>query len=191
MRKLAILTFVTMDGVMQSPSSPDEDRSGGFKAGGWAAPFWQDVMEQVQREAMNETYDMLFGRKTYQLFAGHWPEAEDSTPARIMNAARKYVATTTMDELTWSNSRKLNGDPVTAIRRLKASTGPLLQVHGSWQLIQLLARHDLIDEFRLWTFPVVAGSGKRLFQETGSLSGFTLKKLEATQSGVVMSIYER
>ncbi|QFT31165.1 hypothetical protein FIV00_11805 [Labrenzia sp. THAF82] len=191
MRKLAILTFLTMDGVMQSPSSPDEDRSGDFEGGGWAAPFWQDVMEQVQREAMNEPYDMLFGRKTYQLFAGHWPEAEDSGPARIMNRARKFVATRTMDELTWSPSEKLSGDLVTEITDLKASNGPLLQVHGSWQLIQLLAMHNLIDEFRLWTFPVVAGSGKRLFQETGSLSGFVLKKLEATQSGVVMSIYDR
>lgn len=108
-----------------------------------------------------------------------------------MNRARKFVATRTMDELTWSPSEKLSGDLVTEITDLKASNGPLLQVHGSWQLIQLLAMHNLIDEFRLWTFPVVAGSGKRLFQETGSLSGFVLKKLEATQSGVVMSIYDR
>ncbi len=157
MRELAILTFVTLDGVMQGVATPDEDCSGDFTQGGWAKPYWEGVMAQVKQQAMSMPYDMLFGRKTYDLFAAN--QTGDST----MDRARKFVVTSTPETLNWNNSAALSGDPVTEVSRLKQEDGPLLQVHGSWQLIQTLFAHGLIDEFRLWTFPVVLGAGKRLF----------------------------
>ena len=139
MRELAILTFVTLDGVMQAPNMPEEDTSGGFEKGGWARNCWDDVMEQVQREAMASPYDMLFGRKTYELFAAHWPSVHDGDPvARMVNNVTKYVATTTLTDLKWKNSRPIAGDIAGEVSRLKDQDGPLLQIHGSWQLIQTL-----------------------------------------------------
>ncbi len=192
MRELAILTFISLDGVMQGPTSPDDDPSGGFTQGGWAQPYWDGVMEQVGREAMAEPYDMLFGRKTYEMFAGHWPEVDPEDPAAArMNAAAKYVASSTLTDPTWQATTVLGGDVPAQTAELKNQDGPLLQVHGSWQLIQTLLTHDLIDEFRLWTFPVIAGSGKRLFAEGALPASLTLAKTEATGNGVVMSIYRR
>ncbi len=191
MRDLAILTFVTLDGVMQAPSMPEEDRSGGFKGGGWAAPYWPGVMEQVQAEAMATPYDMLFGRKTYDLFAGHWPNLEGDPVAEMMNAARKYVVTSTPTGLDWHNTEAINGDVAQKISELKHRTGPILQVHGSSQLIQILLARDLIDEFRLWTFPVIVGTGKRLFGDPLDHTELKLVKAAANQNGVVMSIYRR
>nr|WP_276562390.1 dihydrofolate reductase family protein [Hoeflea prorocentri] len=185
------MTFVTLDGVMQAPSMPEEDRSSGFIKGGWAAPYWEDVMEQVQKEAMAVPYDMLFGRKTYELFAGHWPEAEESPTARMMNSARKYVVTSTLKDLTWNNSVAISGDIANAVSRLKNEDGPLLQIHGSWELIQTLLSHDLIDEFRLWTFPVTVGSGKRLFGQNSPSAQLSLVKSQACKNGAIMSVYRR
>ena len=189
MREIAILTFVTLDGVMQAPAMPEEDRSNGFSAGGWAAPFWDGVMPRVERLAMSKPYDMLFGRKTYDLFAGHWPNAPKSNLSDRMNAARKYVVTSSPDNLTWENSYPVSGDVVAGLKALKRQDGPLLQVHGSGQLIQTLLAHDLIDEFRLWTFPVVVGSGKRLFEPGCGLHRFGLKASEDCGNGVTMGIY--
>ncbi|HBM88671.1 MAG TPA: riboflavin biosynthesis protein RibD [Rhodobiaceae bacterium] len=192
MRELAILTFVSLDGVMQGPTSPEEDPSGGFTGGGWAQVCWDGVMAQVGREAMAEPYDMLFGRKTYETFAGHWPDADPEDPAAArMNGATKYVASSTLTDPTWQNTIVLKGDVVAEIANLKQQDGLLLQVHGSGHLIQTLLRHDLIDEFRLWTFPVVVGSGKRLFSEGTVPASLTLAKSEATGNGAVMSIYRR
>jgi dihydrofolate reductase len=183
-RKLAILTFVTLDGVMQAVSSPEEDSSGGFAHGGWAAAYWDQVMEQVQQEAMAEPYDLLLGRKTYELFAS-------GQTADAMRNATKFVATSTLSELKWENSVRITGDVAAEVSRLKAQDGPLLQVHGSWQLIQTLLAHGLIDEYRLWIFPVVVGSGKRLFDQGALPAGLTLVKTRATSTGVVMCIYKR
>lgn len=192
MRELAILTFVSLDGVMQGPTSPEEDPSGGFTGGGWAQVCWDGVMAQVGREAMAEPYDMLFGRKTYETFAGHWPEADPEDPAAArMNGATKYVASSTLTDPTWQNTIVLKGDVAAEIANLKHQDGLLLQVHGSGHLIQTLLRHGLIDEFRLWTFPVVVGSGKRLFSEGTVPASLTLAKSEATGNGAVMSIYRR
>lgn len=191
MRELAILTFVTLDGVMQAPGRPDEDRSGGFDRGGWGTPYWEAVMAQVRREAMAAPYDMLFGRKTYELFAGHWPNADRDQTADMMNAAKKYVVSTTLNDLSWNNSELLTGDIPGEIAKLKAQDGPLLQVHGSSELIQTLLAHDLIDEFRLWVFPTIVGPGKRLFGERGAPASLELAKSEANPSGVVMTIYRR
>lgn len=192
MRELAILTFMTLDGVIQGPSSPDEDSSGGFTQGGWAAPYWQDVMAQVAAEAMAEPYDILFGRKTYDIFAGHWPEqGEDNPVSNRLNAARKYVATSTPIDIAWRNTTPIEGDVPTEIRHLKQQDGPLIQVHGSGNLIQTLLAHDLIDEFRLWTFPVIVGSGKRLFGPDTPRRDLTLVKTAPSGNGAVMAIYRR
>jgi len=191
MRDIAALTFVTLDGVMQAPSMPEEDRSGGFECGGWAAPYWEGVMEQVQAEAMAEPYDMLFGRKTFELFAGHWHEVEDNPVADMMNAARKHVVTSSKQPLAWTSAQPVSGDLANAILDLKSHDGPLLQVHGSWQLLQFLIGHKLVDEFRLWTFPVLAGSGKRLFEQGMTHQDLTLTKSAPCSNGAVMSIYRR
>lgn len=192
MRELAILTFQTLDGVMQAPGMPDEDTSGGFRAGGWAAPYWDQVMGQVQQEAMSAPYDILFGRKTYEAFAAHWPNLGDDDPvAAMINGARKYVATSTLTALEWMNSEPITGDIAAEISKLKNQDGPLIQVHGSCRLIQTLLSYDLIDEFRLWTFPVVVGEGKRLFGEGRAAAALNLVKTETTPNGVVMAIYRR
>ena len=187
-RELAILTFRTLDGVMQSPKMPDEDRSGGFSRGGWADPYWDDVMAQVEKEAMAVPYDLLLGRKTYELFAPHFSGAGDQNP---MNNATKYVATNTLTEAAWNNSVILSGDIAKAVADLKSQDGPLLQVHGSWQLIQSLLAHDLIDEFRIWTFPVIVGPGKRLFNNGALPQNVKLLKADSTPTGVTMGFYRR
>lgn len=192
LRQLALLTFVTLDGVMQAPSVPEEDTSGGFTHGGWARPCWDDVMAQVIREAMNAPYDLLLGRTTYDMFASNFPNASDDNPvAQKLNNATKYVVTSADEPLEWKNSIQIKGDVGAEIARIKAEDGPLLQVHGSYQLIQLLLANDLVDEIRLWTFPVVIGSGKRLFGDGTNYSSFTLVKSEPCPSGAVMGIYRR
>lgn len=160
-RELAILTFITLDGVMQAPSSPDEDSSGGFTRAGWARGCWDDVMAQVGLEAMAEPYDLLLGRTTYDIFArAHGSNIEDGEP-HPMTAATKYVATSDPRSLKWENSIPLTGDIASEVANLKQQDGPLLQVHGSWKLVQTLIAHDLVDEYRLWTFPVIVADANR------------------------------
>lgn len=187
MRELAILTFLTLDGVMQL----QEDGSGDFDRGGWAAPFWEEVMAQVGREAMSLPYDMLFGRKTYDAFAAHWPNVEGDPAADMMNAARKYVVSGGLPDLSWNNSHLISGDIPAEVAALKQQEGPLLQVHGSRHLLQTLLTHDLVDEFRLWIFPVIVGSGKRLFDTDAAPNRLKLVKSEHTPNGVVMTIFRK
>jgi dihydrofolate reductase len=190
MRKLAILTFQTLDGVMQSPKSPEEDPSGGFTHGGWAVDCWDDVMKQVLQEAMSEPYDLLLGRKTYELFAPNWSKAPADNPVAIkLNSATKYVVTSTLGTLEWANSIAITGDIATEVAHLKKQDGVLLQVHGSWQLIQTLLANDLIDEFRIWTFPVIIGSGKRLFEIGSVPKKLKLVKSDKCPTGATMNIY--
>ncbi len=191
MRDLAVLTFLTLDGVMQAPAQPEEDTSGGFKHGGWAVNYWGEVMAQVNEEAMAAPFDLLFGRKTYESFAAHWPNVSNDPHADKLNNATKYVATSTLSKLEWKNSTPITGDIAAEVSRLKEQDGPLLQVHGSSQLIQTLLSHNLIDEFRLWTFPLVVGPGKRLFDQGSVPTDLTLVKTKSTSNGVVMSIYRR
>jgi dihydrofolate reductase len=190
-RDLAVLTFLTLDGVMQAPVQRDEDPSGGFLHGGWSVTYWDEVMAQVMEEAMAAPYDLLLGRKTYESFAAHWPSVDNDPHADILNDATKFVATSTLSKLEWKNSTRITGDIAAQVSRLKDEEGPLLQVHGSWQLIQTLLSHELIDEFRLWTFPLVVGPGKRLFGQDTVPTDLTLIKSKTTSNGVMMSIYRR
>lgn len=190
-RRLAILIFQTLDGVMQAPSVPEEDLSGGFTQGGWARPCWGEVMEHVGGEAMAEPYDLLLGRTTYELFASSFADSGNGNPtAEKLNEAKKYVVTSSLKELRWRNSQPLRGDIAEEVSRLKKQEGPLLQVHGSWQLIQTLLSHSLIDEFRLWTFPVVVGAGKRLFADGAIPTNLKLTRFESCPSGAFMSFYQ-
>jgi dihydrofolate reductase len=183
--------FQTLDGVVQAPMSPDEDRSKGFCHGAWAAPYMDDVMAQVGREAMNAPYDILFGRKTYDSFAAHWPSVQNDPVADRLNTARKYVASRSAPVLSWTNSTLISGDIAAEIATLKQQDGPLLQVHGSADLIQTLLAHDLVDEYRLWTFPVIAGTGKRFIEATTTPRRLALQKLEKTSNGVAMTIHRQ
>ncbi|GJL99528.1 MAG: dihydrofolate reductase [Methyloligella sp.] len=191
MRKLTIITFLSLDGVMQGPSSPEEDPSDNFTQGGWASDYWDETMPHVLKEAMSVPYDILFGRKTYDVFASHWPEVESPDPvAKLLNEARKYVFTSSESGLEWDNSVSLSGDIRTEILNLKSQSGPLIQVHGSGELVQSLLKHKLVDELRLWTFPVHVGQGKKLFGSDLPRANYKLKKTEAYSNGVIMSIYE-
>lgn len=184
MRELAILTFVSLDGVMQAPKQPDEDLSDGFTGGGWADPYWDNVMENVGEVAMSQPYDVLLGRNTYDLFAPSFSGSDS-----LLDRATKYVVSSQPIENPWAPTIRISEDIPSKIAELKAEQGPLLQVHGSHQLIQLLLQHQLIDEYRLWTFPVVVGAGKRLFAKGLPSTELKLQHTETLSSGVRMSIY--
>ena len=178
---------------MQGPTSPEEDPSDQVSpSGGWAAPYWAEVMAQAREEAMAAPYDILFGRKTYELFAGHFGgNGGDDLESRRLSEATKYVATSTLTAFPWQPAVPLTGDIPTSVKRLKAEDGPLIQVHGSCALIQTLLAHDLVDEFRLWTFPVVVGSGQRLFGPQTKPADLALVKSAQCPNGAVMTIYRR
>jgi dihydrofolate reductase len=190
MRKLIVSTFLTLDGVMQAPGGPEEDESGNFEHGGWSFHYWDDTMAQVMGEAMSTPFDLLLGRKTYDLFAAYWPNAGDAPGAKPLNDATKYVASRGRPELTWDRSVLLDGDVAEAVAALKQEDGPELQVHGSGNLIQTLLRHGLVDEFRLWFFPLVLGKGKRLFADGTIPSGLKLVDSTVSTTGVVIGTYE-
>jgi dihydrofolate reductase len=188
MRKLIANTYMSLDGIVQAPGGPDEDRAGGFELGGWSVPYWDD--EMMERIARSAPYELLLGRGTYEIFAAHWPHDEGPI-ADHLNSTRKHVASTTLKQLDWSNSTLIEGDVAEYVRRIKSEDGPEIQVHGSPGLTQTLLRNDLIDELRLWTFPVTIGSGKRFFGEGTIPAAFRLVDSEVTNTGVTLSFYER
>jgi dihydrofolate reductase len=190
MRTLAINTFLTLDGVMQAPGGPEEDPTGGFTHGGWSVNYWDDVMGKWMDEKSSRPFDLLLGRKTYEIFAAHWPFVDDPMGVAL-NSATKYVASRTLEKAEWNNSHVITGDLAEQVARLKEQEGPEIQVHGSADLIQSLLRHDLIDEFRLWVFPIVLGTGKRLFAEGTIPAGLTLTGSTTSSTGVVISTYTR
>jgi len=191
-RKLIVLSFITLDGVMQAPGGPGEDDSGGFKYGGWSVGYFDDFLGKIMGEQMGHPFDLLLGRKTYDIFAAHWPRLSDDDPAaRVINRARKYVVSHRPVNLDWKITIPINGDVAEQIKQLKGEDGPEIQVHGSGNLIQTLLRNDLVDEFWLKTFPVAVGSGKRLFAEGTMPAGFTLTQSRISPSGVVVSSYAR
>jgi dihydrofolate reductase len=190
MRKLIVSTFLTLDGVMQAPGGPEEDDSGGFAHGGWSVNYWDERMGQVMGEAMGVPFDLVLGRKTYDIFAAYWPHASEADGAKPLNDATKYVASRGHPALEWSRSVLIEGDAAEGIAALKKEDGPELQVHGSGDLIQTLLRHNLIDLYRLWVFPLVIGSGKRLFSDGTIPLGLKLIDSTASTTGVVIGTYE-
>jgi len=188
MRKLIVLSFITLDGVMQAPGGPGEDDSGGFKYGGWSVGYFDDFLGNVMTEQMGHPFDLLLGRKTYDIFAAYWPQVKDETGAGI-NRAKKYVVSHRPVNLDWKTTVPINGDVAGKIKQLKKDDGPEIQVHGSGNLIQTLLKNDLVDEFWLKTFPVALGSGKRLFAEGTMPAGFTLKESRTSPTGVIVSSY--
>lgn len=192
MRKLVAAAFVSLDGVMQAPGGPPEDPSGGFTHGGWTVPYWDEPMGRFMDEMFSAPFDLLLGRRTYEIFAAHWPFVGSGDPiAERFNAVTKYVATSSAQPLAWHNSVALEGDVAAAIGRLKTENGPTLLTQGSSVLLQTLLAHDLIDEFRLLVFPVILGSGKRLFGGGAKPGALTLTAASVSTSGVSMSVYER
>jgi dihydrofolate reductase len=187
-RKLIVNTFMSLDGVMQSPGGPDEDPTDGFTFGGWGVNYFDEAMMEHVAEA--GPYELLLGRGTYEIFAAHWPYDEGPIADRL-NTTRKHVASTTLERVDWSNSTLIAGEVVEYVRALKAEDGPEIQVHGSPGLIQTLLEHDLIDEFRMWIFPVVIGTGKRFFGEGTIPIGLKLTGTKAFKTGVTINTYER
>ena len=190
MRKLVTSTFVTLDGVMQAPGGPQEDPTGEFRYGGWSVNYWDDAMGAAMGEGMSVPFDLLLGRRTYEIFAAHWPYSTEPI-ADVLNSARKYVASSTLEAADWNNSVLLSGDVPRQVAELKQQDGPEIQVHGSSGLIQTLLRHDLVDEFRVWTFPLVVGGGKRLFGDGTMPANLTLVASTTSSTGVVMAAYQR
>jgi dihydrofolate reductase len=188
MRILAVNTFLTLDGVMQAPGGPEEDPTGGFVHGGWGVNYFDD--EMMERVAEAEPYELLLGRGTYEIFAAHWPYDEGPIAARL-NSTRKHVASTTLERVEWNNSTLITGDVAEYVAALKRQDGPEIQVHGSPGLIQTLLEHDLIDQFRMWIFPVVIGTGKRFFGDGTIPVGLKLVDSRVSQTGVTINTYER
>jgi dihydrofolate reductase len=191
MSKLTVSTFVSLDGVMQAPGGPQEDKSGGFKYGGWMFPFGDDELGAAIVGWFSKAGSFLLGRKTYQIFAGYWPKVTDPNDpiAAPLNKLPKYVASKTLKKLAWDKSTLLKGNIVNAIKKLKAQEGGEIQVHGSGDLIQTLLKNNLIDELRIMTFPVLLGKGKRLFRTDGVPRSMELLESRRTPKGVVIQVY--
>ena len=193
MRKLVAGAFVTLDGVMQAPGGPDEDREGGFPHGGWLVPFFDEEFGAAMSAWTIRAGGFLLGRKTYEIFAASWPKSTDPADeaGAALNSRPKYVASRTLERVEWQNSTLLRGDVVAEVARLKEQDGGEIQVHGSSDLLQTLLRHDLVDSLRIWQFPVVLGTGKRLFG-AGALPGrFRLVETMVTTPGAALHVYER
>jgi dihydrofolate reductase len=190
MRKIITTTFITLDGVMQAPGGPEEDRSENFAYGGWSANYWDEVMGKIMDSFMKTPFELLLGRRTYDIFAGYWPTAKvDQVVAVPFNNNKKYVVSHTPKKLSWQNSVLITGDVVAEIKKLKSQNGPDLWVHGSANLIQTLLSNDLIDSMHIWTFPVTVGLGKRLFAEGAQPKGFKLSDSHISTTGVIIATY--
>jgi dihydrofolate reductase len=202
MRKIVAAVFVSLDGVMQAPGGPEEDPTGGFKFGGWTTTHFDEAVGAAMDELFATPFDLLLGRKTYDIFAAHWPHIQtdpaksdfdrlNSDIAKLFNSVTKYVATRSNPKLTWQNSRSLGPDVVAALRDLKKQDGPVLLIQGSSELIQTLLAHDLIDQFRLLIFPLVLSEGKRVFGSGAKPGALKLTTSRASPSGVILASYER
>jgi len=189
MRKIIVLTFLTLDGVMQGPGGPTEDPSGNFTYGGWTVPYFDEFLGNVMTEQMSHPFDLLLGRKTFEIFASYWPQHEEEGAG--INKATKYVASNTLTTHEWRKSVFLKGNAAEEIKKLKGQEGPDLQVHGSSNLIQTLLKHDLVDEFWLKIFPVALGTGKRLFDQGTIPAAYTLVDSKTSPSGVIIATLKR
>ena len=189
MRKIIVLSFITLDGVMQAPGGPDEDTRGNFKWGGWTVPYFDDVLGKIMGDQMGKPFDLLLGRKTFEIFASYWPHHKDEGSG--INNATKYVASNTLTTHVWEKSVFLSGDIADKIKKLKDQNGPDLQVHGSGNLIQTLMKHDLVDEFWLKIFPLTLGKGKRLFYSGTIPASYTLTESKISPKGVIVASFKR
>jgi dihydrofolate reductase len=189
MRKIIVLSFITLDGVMQGPGGPTEDASGNFTHGGWTVPYFDEYLGNVMMEQMGQPFDLLLGRKTFEIFASYWPHHEEEGAG--INNATKYVASNSLEAHEWKKSVFLSGSFVEQIRKLKQEDGPDLQVHGSGELIQTLLKHDLVDEFWLKIFPVTLGIGKRLFGKGTIPAAYALVDSKTSPSGVIIVTFKR
>jgi dihydrofolate reductase len=189
MRKIIVLTFLTLDGVMQGPGGPTEDTSNNFTLGGWTVPYFDEFLGNVMTEQMSEPFDLLLGRKTFEIFASYWPYHPEEGAG--INNATKYVASNTLTSHEWKKSLFLNENIQEKIKKLKGEEGPDLQVHGSGNLIQTLMKHDLVDEFWLKIFPVTLGTGKRLFDNGTIPAAYTLVDSKTSPSGVIIATLKR
>jgi dihydrofolate reductase len=189
MRKLIVLTFVTMDDVMQAPGGPEEDTSGDFKYGGWTVPFFDEFLGKVMAEQMRRPFDLLLGRKTFELFASYWPQHKEEGAG--INNATKYVVSNTLSHHDWEKSVFIKGDIAKEIQKIKEQEGPDLQVHGSSNLIQTLMEHDLVDEYWLKIFPITLGTGKRLFGNGTIPANFSVIESQILPKGVTVINFKR
>ena len=189
MRKIIVLTFLSLDGVMQGPGGPTEDTSGNFTYGGWTVPYFDEFLGNIMGEQMGQPFDLLLGRKTFEIFASYWPQHVEEGPE--INNATKYVASNTLTSHEWQKSVFLSGNVADEIKKLKAQDGLDLQVHGSAELIQTLLEHDLVDEFWLKIFPVTLGRGKRLFAQGTIPAAFTLLDSKTSPTGVIVATLKR
>ncbi|HEX3799196.1 MAG TPA: dihydrofolate reductase family protein [Verrucomicrobiae bacterium] len=188
-RKIIAITHVTLDGVMQAPGGPEEDSTNGFTHGGWSGPYGDEETGRVVDEIVTGEFGLLLGRRTYEIFAAYWPNHGDNPIGKAFNQAAKYVATRSLDQLDWNNSHKINGDAVSGVRRLKATAGPELHIWGSGDLLQSLIAADLVDEYRVWVYPVVLGKGKRLFENGVPPRRLTLVESRSSSEGVLLNTY--
>jgi dihydrofolate reductase len=192
MRKIIAATFVSLDGVMQAPGGPDEDPTGGFRFGGWTFPYFDEALGASIGEVFGKPFDLLLGRKTYDIFAAYWPQYKggpDAPIAEAFNKVTKYVASRSTRKFDWKNSQWLGDDTVASLKKIKAGDGPDLLIQGSSDLIQTLLKHSLIDEFTVLVFPVLLGKGKRLFGDGTVPSGLKVIKSQSYPTGVVVMIY--
>jgi dihydrofolate reductase len=189
MRKIIVLSFISLDGVMQGPGGPTEDTSGDFTYGGWTVPYFDEFLGNVMGEQMSQSFDLLLGRKTFEIFASYWPDHPEEGAG--INNATKYVASNTLTSHEWSKTVILSGKVPEEIQKLKLEDGPDLQVHGSGNLIQTLMKHDLVDEFWLKIFPVTLGTGKRLFAQGTIPAAYALVDSKASPSGVIVATLKR
>ena len=191
MRKIIVTAFMSLDGVVQAPGSPEEDTSGGFSLGGWTVPLWDETTGAINMEIYGRPYDLLLGRKTYDVFAAYWPRITDPNHpiASVFNKVTKYVASHAKPKLEWQNSRLLGDDVVASLRKLKSEDGPDLLVSGSSDLLQTLWKNSLVDEFIVLIFPLALGKGKRLFGEGTIPAGFKLVKSLTSSTGVIEAYY--
>jgi dihydrofolate reductase len=193
MRRIVVLSFITLDGLMQAPGGPEEDPTGGFKHGGWVYPYFDDFLGKVMEGQMGHPFDLLLGRRTYEIFAAHWPyvKTDEDPVAAGIGRAKKYVASKTLKKLDWRNSELIRGDVAEEVKKLKGQDGPEIQVHGSGGLIQTLLKHDLVDELWLKIFPITLGRGKRLFAQGTIPIAFNLLESQVSPKGVIVAQYVR
>lgn len=191
MRKIITTTFLTMDGVYQAPGGPEEDTSGGFTHGGWSFGYWDDVTDNTMSAVMAEPFELLLGRRTYDIFAAYWPKTDKNPEvAKPFNETRKYIVSRSPQELAWQNSTLITGDVISQLGELKNDNAPDLWVHGSGNLIQTLLRNGLVDRMHIWIVPVTVGTGKRLFVDGTPAAGWKLADSKIATTGVIIASYE-